>query len=327
MLKLKYMIKNVDLARMALQRWPHDEATLEERLQQAPPPCNGMYPYDWQGEKCYLRLLPALEITTPQIREELRYLALLQREGYPAPRPIPALDGEYIQPLRTPWGMWYACAFRGMPGIPLAEAALTEEAITRYGEALGELHRATMEITIPPDRPNFLAMMRWIRDVMEDAPNPLYRECFDVREELLALPRGPFTLGMIHGAFTPEHVLWDGQRSHVIGFDDCMVHFYALDVVIALDALPPEAVEPFLRGYYNACPESGVKESDFPLMRRFRQLHQYAQIMYALSERPSPEPAWLSDLAARQEGTMNALGAQITQERKARKRRPWERKR
>lgn len=321
MLKLKYLVENFDLARMALQLWPHDEATLEERMRYFRISANAVYPYECDGKLCFLRLCPAEEKTSPLIREELRFLSLIRETGYPAMRPIPSLSGECFRTLRTPWGVWYACAFEGVPGVPLEKVELTEEVITRYGEALGQLHRASMDITIPPARPNFLELLKWIKDIMEDAPYALFRECQDVREELLKLPRGNFTFGMVHGDFELDNVFWDGAGCHVIDFDDCMVHFYALDVSIALDELAPEVQEAFLRGYRSACPEARVRVEDFPLMRRFRDIYQYARIKRALSERPAPEPDWMPGLVEHLEGRMHGIEARIAQSRKERRRR------
>lgn len=320
MLKLKYLVENFDLARMALEHWPHDEATLPERFARFRISANAVYPFDMEGKLCFLRLTPAEETSSPLIREELRLIRRLRSEGYPAMEPIPASDGEDFITLHSPWGIWYACAFAGVPGKPLEDIDLTEDILFRYGEALGRMHRLNMEYLPAPTRPNFLHAMKWIKDVMEDAPYPLFHECDTVREELSQLWRGPWSYGMIHGDFEPDNVFWDGERCHVIDFNDSMLHFYALDVVNALDELPPEAAEPFLRGYRAACPESEVKEADFPLMRRFRQLHKYARMLHALSERPDPEPDWMPGLVEKLRGMMHDIEENVTAERRQRKR-------
>ena len=320
MLKLKYLVENFDLARMALSHWPHDEATLPERFARFRISSNAVYPFDMEGRLCFLRLTPGEETSSPLIREELRFIRRLRSEGYPAMAIIPADNGEDFVTLHTPWGIWYACAFAAVPGVPLEYTELTEEVIRRYGEALGRMHRLNMEHLPAPTRPNFLQMMRWIKTRMEDAPYALFRECDAVEQELTRLWRGPQSFGMIHGDFEMDNVFWDGESCHVIDFNDCMLHFYALDVVIALDELPPEAAETFLRGYRAACPEAEINEGDFPLMRRFKQLHQYARLLHALSERPDPEPDWMPGLAEKLQGMMHDIEENITTARRQRKR-------
>lgn len=319
MLKLKYLVENFKLARMALVFYPHDEDTLEERMQRFRISANAVYPYECDGKLCFLRMNPATEKSSPLIREELRFIQLLLDKGYPALKPILSLEGEYFRNLFTPWGVWCICAFEGVPGVPLEQVELTEEIITLYGEALGHMHHISMQIMIPPDRPNYLELMKWIRNVLEDAPYPLYRECQEIRDALKEIPCHPFSVGMIHGDFELDNVFWDGEKCHVIDFDDCFVHFYSLDLLIALKELPPEAAEAFLRGYRAACPESRASEKDFPLMRRFLDLFQYARIMYALSERPETEPDWMPGLVEKLEGRMADLEKDIMAGREQRR--------
>lgn len=324
MLKLKYLEENFTLARMALVFYSHDEDTLEERMQRFRISANAVYPYDCDGKLCFLRMNPSMEKSSPLIREELRFIQLLRQKGYPALKPIRNLDGEYFRNMPSPWGIWCICAFEGVPGVPLEQVEMTEEIITRYGEALGQLHHLSMQLMLPPDRPNFLELMKWIRDILEDAPYPLYRECLEIRDALKEMPCHPYTLGMIHGDFEMDNVFWDGEKCHVIDFDDCFVHFYSLDLLIALRELPEEGKEAFLRGYRAACPESRATEEDFPLMRRFRDLFQYARIMYALSEKPDPMPDWMHALVERLEGMMADLERDIMagrEERRKEKRR------
>ena len=324
MLKLKYREENFTLARMALVFYSHDEDTMEERMQRFRISANAVYPYDCDGKLCFLRMNPSMEKSSPLIREELRFIQLLRQKGYPALKPIRNLDGEYFRNMPSPWGIWCICAFEGVPGVPLEQVEMTEEIITRYGEALGQLHHLSMQLMLPPDRPNFLELMKWIRDILEDAPYPLYRECLEIRDALKEMPCHPYTLGMIHGDFEMDNVFWDGEKCHVIDFDDCFVHFYSLDLLIALRELPEEGKEAFLRGYRAACPESRATEEDFPLMRRFRDLFQYARIMYALSEKPDPMPDWMHALVERLEGMMADLERDIMagrEERRKEKRR------
>ena len=319
MLKLKYLEENFTLARMALVFYSHDEDTLEERMQRFRISANAVYPYDCDGKLCFLRMNPSMEKSSPLIREELRFIQLLRQKGYPALKPIRNLDGEYFRNMRSPWGIWCICAFEGVPGVPLEQVEMTEEIITRYGEALGQLHHLSMQLMLPPDRPNFLELMKWIRDILEDAPYPLYRECLEIRAALKEMPCHPDTFGMIHGDFEMDNVFWDGEKCHVIDFDDCFVHFYSLDLLIALRELPPEGKDAFLKGYRAACPESRATEEDFPLMRRFRDLFQYARIMYALSEKPDPMPDWMPALVEKLEGMMADLERDIMAGREARR--------
>ena len=309
MLKMTYLAENFDLARLALTHWPHDDATLSARLKWFRISSNAVYPFDMEGQLCFLRLTPAEEKSAVHIRAELDFLMHLREADYPAMRPIPALNGQLLLTLDTHWGTWHACAFTGVPGKPIEDIPLTEDVLTRYGEALGRLHAITMAMDAPPERPSWPDVLDWAAACLAEGPEQAeYRA---VEEALHRLPVNKYTFGLVHYDFEPDNVFFDGQTCHVIDFDDSMLHFYAIDLVQAMDELPPEAHAAFLAGYYAACPESGAKEADFPLMWRFRNLYSLARLRHALSEIPSPQPDWMPSLIERLTGKMHALEEQI----------------
>ena len=299
MLKLTYLIENFDLARLALAHWPHDEATLDARLRWFRISSNAVYPFDQAGRLCFLRLTPAEEKSAAHIRAELNFLLHLQQVDYPSLRPLPASNGEYLLTLTTPWGIWHACAFSSVPGQPLEDTPLTEDILTQYGAALGQLHRISMQLEALPDRPTWADALTWSAGQLEDGPAFLQEECQTVADALAQIPPQKHTFGLVHYDFEPDNVFSDGKGCHVIDFDDSMLHFFAIDLVQALDELPPEHHAAFLRGYRTACPESGALEADFPLMRRFRNLYSLARLRHALSEIPSPQPDWMPPLITR----------------------------
>lgn len=311
MLKLIYLTENFDLARFALARWPHDEATLDDRLKWFRISSNAVYPFDMKGQLCFLRLAPAEEKNAAHIRAELDFLTRLQQEGYPAMRPIPALDGQLLLTLDTPWGVWYACAFTGVPGRSLEDTPLTEDTLIRYGNALGRLHRISMTLDAPPARPSWKDALDWAAERFSFGPQELLAECRAVAGALQQLSADRQSFGLVHYDFEPDNVFFDGENCYAIDFDDSMLHFYAMDLVQALDEMPPEAHGAFLTGYRAACPESGAKEADFPLMRRFRNLYSLARLRHTLSEIPSPQPDWMPPLINRLTNRMHALEAEI----------------
>ena len=309
MLKLIYLTENFDLAHLALMHWPHDEDTLDARLQWFRISSNAVYPFDREGKLCFLRLTPAEEKSAAHIRAELDFLSHLQQADYPALRPIPADNGDLLLTLSTPWGDWHACAFTGVPGKNLEDTPLTEEVLLQYGGALGELHRLSMALDTPPARPTWQDVLAWCAPYLPE--DYLQAECAAVSEALSQLPKNQQTFGLVHYDFEPDNVFYDGQRCHAIDFDDSMLHFYAIDLVQALDELDEAHHSTFLRGYYAACPESGAKEADFPLMRRFRDLYSLARLRHALSEIPTPQPDWMPGLITLLQNKARALETQI----------------
>ena len=312
MLKMTYLNENFDLARHALAYWRHDGETLPERLRWFRISSNAVYPFDRDGRLCFLRLSPAAEKCAGHLQAELDYLTWLGERGYPAMRPIPADDGRPLLTLDTPWGQWYASAFEGVPGHPLEKLPMTGALAASYGEALGHLHRLAMDYAAPGCRTHGEVLV-WIGRTLEEqhAPQAAQDELREVTRLLRMLPQTRESYGLVHYDFEPDNVFWDGGSCHVIDFEDGMRHFYAVDLVQALDELPEQVHGAFLRGYRKACPQSDAKKADFPLMRRFRNLYTYARLLHCLSDTPQLQPEWMPQLIARLSSRRQELEQEI----------------
>lgn len=309
MLKLKYLTENFDLARFALTSWRHDAHTLPDRLQWFRISSNAVYPFDRDGQLCFLRLSPSEEKESRELLGELDFLNFLQRRGYPAMCPIPSDGGELLLLLDTPWGRWYASAFEGVPGCPLEQMPMTETLAETYGAALGQLHGLSMQYHSPIRRRSDQDVLAWARQVFiaHAMPGKAIAALDETAQQLSELPRTRGCYGLIHYDFEPDNVFWDGEKCSAIDFEDGMLHFYAVDVVQALDELPESQHPAFLRGYRTACPEARVNEEDFPLMQRFRNLYTCARLLHCLSEKPVPEPEWMPQLTMRLENRLHEL--------------------
>lgn len=310
MLKMKYLMEDFDLARLALTHWPHDEATLPERLTWFRISASAVYPFDDAGGRlCFLRLIPAEETSAAELQGELDFLGYLQRCGYPAMRPIPSSAGETLLTIGTPDGLWYASAFTGVPGQPLEDLPMTDALAGAYGAALGRLHALSMACTPHQKCRSHAGVLAWAEGAFRacGAPPALAEACRDTAQRLSALPRTAANYGMVHYDFEPDNVFWDGTACHAIDFGDAMLHFYAIDLVQALDELDGAYHAAFLRGYRAACPGSEADEADFPLMRRFRDLLSCARLHHCLSDVPDVQPSWMPVLVQRLEQRRDEL--------------------
>lgn len=309
MLKLKYLVENFELARFALEYWRHDEETLPDRLKWFRISSNAVYPFDRDGKLCFLRLSPAEEKQGSELQGEIDFLQYLNQSCYPAMRPITAENGNMLLLLDTPWGRWYASAFEGVNGRPLEDVPMTEALAEAYGAALGQLHGASMNYQTPVRRRNEQDVLEWVRQVFEaqHVAENLLTVLHNTAQSLVDRPRTTACYGLIHYDFEPDNVFWDGEKCSVIDFEDGMLHFYAADMVQALDELPEMYHAAFLRGYRAACPDAEVHVQDFPLMRRFRDLYSTARLLHCLSEKPVPEPEWMPQLTARLEYRLQEL--------------------
>jgi len=316
MLKLKYLVENFDLARHALTHWPHDADTLPDRLRWFRISSNAVYPFDRDGRLCFLRLSPSEEKESRELVGEIDFLEYLNRRGYPAMRPIPADNGERLLALDTPWGLWYASAFEGVPGQALEDVPMTPLLAGEYGAALGRLHMLSMRYYTPIRRRSHNDVLDWVGQVFDAhaVPEKMRAALVETRQRLSELPCTCARYGLVHYDFEPDNVFWDGETCSAIDFEDGMLHFWAVDVVQALDELDTEWHEAFLHGYRAACPDAEVDEREFPLMRRFRDLYSCARLLHCLSEKPAAEPEWMPQLTARLEMSLTELMRSIGEE-------------
>lgn len=310
MMKLIYLSEDFALARHALARWPHDEATLPERLKWFRISASAVYPFDdAQGRPCFLRLDPKAEKSAPQILAEMDFLAHLHAGGCSCMQPIPTADGLLLAPVQHQGETWYASAFTGVPGQPLADLPMNSMLAYAYGSALGRLHAASMQYRPQASCRSRAGVTRQIREALStcNAPQAVREQLDDVTRQLDAMPRTPRNYGMIHGDFEPDNVFWDGSGCHVIDFGDAMQHFYAMDLLTALDEMEAEYHAAFMGGYRDACPESEATQAELPLMRRFRDLQSYARLLHCLQDQPGTQPAWMPQLVRRLEARRDEL--------------------
>lgn len=308
MLRLKYMFENYELAKFALENWEHDEKGLDEYLKYFRISSNAVYPFAMQGKRCFLRLAPVEEKKEQNLQGELEFLEYLQKNGYPAMRPILAKNGSALLKLDTEWGQYYASVFEGVPGNCIEDTDYSAEIMISYGKALGKLHRLSMVYKPVHKKWSSEEALEWIREVLIEyrAPEGMLREWEMVRKELTALERASENYGLVHYDFEPDNVFYDESSGmcHAIDFEDGMYHFFLVDIEQVLDALSEElegdaflrAKAYFLQGYRSEKTLEPDFEEKLSLMRWFCNLYSYARLTHCLSEEVSEAPEWMVKL-------------------------------
>lgn len=314
MMKLKNLVENFDLARLALQHYPHDADTLDEMLPRFRISSNAVYPYLDQGQLCFLRMAPVEEKELTYIQAEIEFILYLRANGYPAMQPIANDRNEYAFHLDSPWGTYCVSAFAGVPGMPIENSPSTPELIRAYGRALGQFHALSAACDAAIPRPAWDEALT--RQMLTDAgaEDTILDACDHLSNELHALPVSPATYGVIHYDYEPDNVFWveSTQSISVIDFDDCIYGWYAMDVAQALNELDDKWAETFLEGYRSAFPFSPEQEAQIALMRRYIDLRSYAQLKHCLSEGSPNPPEWMVKLRVMLERKLTALEKAIT---------------
>lgn len=311
MLMLKNLNENFELAEYALQNWEYDKESLTERFSHFRISSNAIYPFDRNGELCFLRLAPTEEKSENNIKGEIEFLGYLKENNFPSMRPIEAKNGEVILKLQTPWSEYYASVFACVSGIPVEETDYSPQIMECYGETLGLLHKLSSEYAPKVKKWTHNDALKWVENIFAeyDAPSYMADECRKVCTKLADLPVDKTTYGLVHYDFEPDNVFYDEQNNvcNVIDFDDGMYHFYVLDIEQVFDCLAEElegerleeAKEQFIKGYRSKFPLPDDYEITLPLMRRFCNIFAYARLVRCVAEKTEYQPEWLIDLAER----------------------------
>lgn len=314
MMKLKNLVENFDLARLALTHYAHDADSLDNMLPRFRISSNAVYPYLNQGQLCFLRLAPLEEKHPAQVQAEIDFIQYLRGQGYPAMQPIPDNAGRLTFQLDSPWSAHCVSAFAAVPGISIEDTPLSPELVHAYGRSLGRLHALSATYEGPAIRPAWDAVLN--QDVLQQvqAAPSVVAACSKLFDALCALPTDRSCFGLINYDFEPDNVFWDSSshRISVIDFDDCLYGWYAMDVAQALNELDEEWAGPFLDGYRNAFPFTAEQEATLPLMRQYITLHSYARLEHCLSESVPNPPEWMVNLRAMLENKVNLLEKTIT---------------
>lgn len=330
MLKLKYLFDNRALALMLLENWVYDPARLDV-LDQFRISSNAIYPFFSCGSICFLRFFSTDEKSPGDIRAELDFLAHLRKTGYPVAETLLSKQGHELETVDTPWGIYCAAVFKGVPGRRCDRLILTEDIIYNLGKSLGQLHRISSQyIPSSGQRPDWRQRFGWVKDVLQAYPE----ETKAREEELLLrcylseLPTSSEDFGLIHYDFELDNLFYDDCTGMVypIDFDDAVYHWYVMDIAQAVDSLREElpdsahdsAVCSFLDGYRSEKAIDAALLAEMPVFRRYANLFAYARILRSVKERWRNEPEWMTALRAHLEHLLKEkkrlFGAQLKPE-------------
>ena len=306
MLKLEHLVENFDLARFALDDYDHDPERLDESLGWFRISSNAVYPFFGRQGLNFLRLCPAEEKPLSTVEAEIEFIDYLIGCGFRAMRPIAGHAGRKCREIDTPWGKYCVSAFRGVGGKSMEDVELTEAILYAYGKTLGQLHRLSMDFNPAQRRSTFENIAGQMQPLLPETLQPVLR---DVILQLNAIPRTRENFGLVHYDFEPDNVFYDEEsgKISVIDFDDCIYHFYALDVEQCLESLKEllsaggfqKARALFLSGYRSEHVLPQEMEEKLALMRQFIDLRAYARLTHCLDSEPGVRYPWMDELTER----------------------------
>lgn len=317
MLKLKYLFNNKDLAHMILSNWEYD-INDPNFLEYYRISSNAVYWCKSHGNTFFLRFVAAEEKSMEKIFAELEFLRYLRDSGYPAVDTILSKAGNELEVVNTPWGIYYAVAFKKVPGKQLSEVPLTDDIIFGLGASLGRLHKLSSEYApLKEKRNDWKETMDWVEVVLADFPGEIAAkdELCILKDYFLKLPATKENFGLIHYDFELDNVFYDETSKiyNPIDFDDSIYHWYAMDIEQALDSLkedlPKDQIESsvnrFIKGYRYEYNISDDMLTLLPAFKRYADLYGYVRLLRSVEEKWDNEPEWMINLRIRLENLLN----------------------
>ncbi len=192
----------------------------------------------------------------PELCSELEWTSALSRAGIGVPAPIPTRDGRGYAAVPVPGSgqVRYVGVVEWVDGVQLESAIAREEdeaAVGRHFEQLGRIaariHDQAVDWPISAgftrhalDADGLLGERPWWGRFWEvpELEDPERKLLSATRESLHAAltahGRDGATYSLIHADLHPRNVLVDGERLHVIDFDDAGFGWHAYELAVAL---------------------------------------------------------------------------------------------
>lgn len=299
-------VANDAFAQSLLQFWEYDEGTL--RLWRAS--SNFVYVFERNQVQYFLRISFEHDNSLEQIRAELEFMQYLKTNGFPTVTSIQSKNKKLIETLSTPEGTYFAVVFNAANGFNLDEDTITEKQMEEWGKSLALLH--CLSKTYEPvcdKRKSWLDTVQFMESVFKKYPGEelALQELSEITNWLQSLSTDNDVFGLIHYDFQLDNLFFKEDNYphfNVIDFDDAIYHWYALDIVTALDdfidADDPQSkllTHSFLNGYRTKMILDNDVEAQFPQFQRYANLYKYARLLETLDYGEiNDTPTWFDDL-------------------------------
>ncbi len=301
--KLRSLFENFNLAEMMVKNWNYDEESVKH-FRNFRISSNAIYPFEINGKAHFLRLSPDATKEVGFIEDEIAFTKYLRTQGYDAVDFIVSRNGKLVESCETPWGLYNASVMECVLGQELEEMEMDASIAYEFGSALGKLHELSSTYDVKPsNRLHCIEALTWCESYLFDSPE--HKEIIEAIEllkpALEELPKDKMQYGLIHYDFDLDNVFLDqeSRKMHVIDFDDCMMSWYDMDVVLSLDKLGDAYQDSFIKGYKSHYQVSSDFEKLAPMFRQFTLIYSYTRIVRSIEEKWENEPTWMINLRSK----------------------------
>ncbi|WP_339212549.1 phosphotransferase [Solibacillus sp. FSL W8-0372] len=307
MMDLGNMVRGVvsnGFAQSLLQFWEHDEGTLELRHASS----NFVYAFMRNQVQYFLRISFEQDNSIEQVKAELEFMHYLQSNGFPTVTPIQSNNQRLIETLKTSEGTYIAVVFTAANGITLDEDTITEEQMEEWGKSLAYLHYLSKTFNpLGEKRKSWIDTVQFMESLFKKHPGEelALQELRKMTNWLQSLSTDQNGFGLIHYDFQLDNLFFERDKDphfNVIDFDDAIYHWYALDLVTALDDFidNPQSkclIDSFLNGYRTKMDLDDDVVAQFPQFKRYANLYKFARILNSLDYGEiNDTPPWFEEL-------------------------------
>ncbi len=226
------------------------------------------------------------------IRSELAWMAALNEAGIGTPQALPGLDGDTLQEIAVDGlGARNVVVFHWIDGRFPDETEL-EDSMHRLGHLSARMHAHSRSWRRPP----YFERLIWDHDgtvgenaywgrweqspgLAQDHLPILQRAQLLLRARLEAFGKSEARFGLIHADQRLANLLVDGDKTHIIDFDDCGLGWYLHDLAAALSFIEHRPtskvlIARWLEGYSSVATLSQAEVDEIPtfIMQRRLQL-------------------------------------------------------
>ena len=211
---------------------------------------NTSFQVQQENQRWHLRIYHPDRHLTPVIASELQFLQALTDNGFPAPRPLPTNLGALLwqapptlsaEPIRIAVCSW--CS-----GAPIQTEKMPQH-FGRVGTLLAKLHTFSANWEPPPafirprgDAAGIYGSLgitgRQVEEAWRQLSPPLStdleraRDALQQAEAAIGCSRRHF--GLVHADPSFGNILFDGEHTSLLDFDDCANGYYVYDLAVVL---------------------------------------------------------------------------------------------
>ncbi len=300
------MIAKEDILRVVQERWkiPCDAKAILINISE-----NLTWRLEADNWRRILRVHRPGYHTRTGIESELAWLAAVQAQtGLSTAAAIPGLDGHLVQEARLDT-VRHLVLFEHLGGRHFAAGEPMEPLFRRLGEQTAHLHVHARDWV----HPDWFERFAWDEAAVfgtaatwgdwRVAPNvtPEIRTLLErvertVTQRLTAYGKGADRYGLIHADLRLANVLAEGQRLHLIDFDDCGFGWFGYDFAAAISFMEDDPQTPVLKtawvaGYREV---RALAEADVAMLDTFVMLRRMALLAWIGSHMEATEPQALA---------------------------------